>query len=392
MSSTSSDRVDGLSASVSIKAPVKVATTTNITLSGEQTIDGVAVYAFQGFQVSSITEDDRVLVKNQTTQTQNGIYLVRTGAWARAKDFDGSRDVTQGTLVYVKSGTVNANSYWRLTTTSNPITFGTDNITFEFAGFIVGHNGAFRYKYSSTTTMADPGSTYFRLNSATLSSVTTIAISATAWEPGSPDISDAIAAWDTSTNTTAYGTITIKELGAPQNFAVYTLTSVVTDNSTYLQMTVSHVASSGSFSDGDPVIIEFTRAGDKGTTGAQGDFYDVALIAGYDAGMAAENIAVGTYAEWVMPRTGSFVGEAGYIDTAPTGAAAIVDIQKNGTTIYTTKPQFAATANTLTAGTLKTDGTEDFVSGDRITFKVTQIGSTIAGSGLRFTTKGTVTA
>lgn len=134
MSSTSTDRVDGLSASVSIKAPVKVATTANITLSGEQTIDGVAVEAFEGFQVSTITEDDRVLVKDQTTTTQNGIYVVRTGTWLRAKDFDGSRDVATGTLVPVQSGTYGAKTYWRLTTSSNPIVFGTDNITFEPAG------------------------------------------------------------------------------------------------------------------------------------------------------------------------------------------------------------------------------------------------------------------
>ena len=101
--------------------------------------------------------------------------------------------------------------------------------------------------------------------------------------------------------------------------------------------------------------------------------------------MAAQDIVVQTYGELVMSRSGEFVGEAGYIDTAPTGAAAIVDIEKNGTTIYSTKPQFAISSNTLTAGTIKTDGTEDFVSGDRVTFKVTQIGSTEPGEGLRFT-------
>ena len=51
MTSTSTDRIDGLSAALAIKAPVRVATTANITLSGEQTIDGVAV-----------VEHDRVLV------------------------------------------------------------------------------------------------------------------------------------------------------------------------------------------------------------------------------------------------------------------------------------------------------------------------------------------
>ncbi len=116
--------------------------------------------------------------------------------------------------------------------------------------------------------------------------------------------------------------------------------------------------------------------------------YDIAFIAGFDDSMAAELITVQTYGELVMTRGGSFIGEAGYIDTASAGAAVIVDVEKNGTSIYTVAPQFAAAANTLTAGTLKTDGTEDFVSGDRITFKITQTGSSTAGSGLRFTIKG----
>ena len=134
MTSVKTYRVEGLSAAVSIKAPVKVATTANITLSGEQTIDGVAVTMWPGYGVSSQIEDDRVLVKNQTTQTQNGIYLVKTTAWSRAKDFNSGSDITKGTLIPVQSGTIGANTYWRLTTSTNPITIDTDNITFEPAG------------------------------------------------------------------------------------------------------------------------------------------------------------------------------------------------------------------------------------------------------------------
>lgn len=115
--------------------------------------------------------------------------------------------------------------------------------------------------------------------------------------------------------------------------------------------------------------------------------YDVAFNAGFDATSVKEDVAVQTYAELVMARSGEIVGEAGYADTAPTGAALILDIQKNGTTVYSTLPQFAIAATSLTAGTLKTDGTEDFVSGDRITFKITQIGSTEPGEGIRFTAK-----
>src|SRR3990167_1327102 len=126
MTSVKTYRVEGLSAAVSIKAPVKVATTANITLSGEQTIDGVAVTAWPGYGVSSQIEDDRVLVKNQTTQTANGIYQVRTTTWSRAKDFDSGSDFTKGTLIPVKSGTANANTYWRVTTSTDPITIDTD--------------------------------------------------------------------------------------------------------------------------------------------------------------------------------------------------------------------------------------------------------------------------
>ena len=113
--------------------------------------------------------------------------------------------------------------------------------------------------------------------------------------------------------------------------------------------------------------------------------YDIAFIAGYDKDMVKEDVSVRTYGEMVMARTGEFIGEVGYADTAPTGAVLICDVMKNGTTIYaSTKPQFAASATTITAGVITTT---TFVSGDRITFKITQIGSTEPGEGIRFTLK-----
>ena len=121
------------------------------------------------------------------------------------------------------------------------------------------------------------------------------------------------------------------------------------------------------------------------TTLASFNAYDVAFTAGFDKDMVKEDVAVATYGELVMARAGTFIGEAGYIDTAPTGTMLILDIFKNGATIYpSTKPTFATTANGLTAGAL---GTTTFVSGDRITFKVTQIGSSEPGEGVRFTLK-----
>ena len=113
--------------------------------------------------------------------------------------------------------------------------------------------------------------------------------------------------------------------------------------------------------------------------------YDIAFIAGYDKDMVKEDVSVRTYGEMLMARSGNFIGEVGYADTAPTGSVLICDVMKNGTTIYaSTKPQFAASATAITAGVLTTSS---FVSGDRVTFKVIQIGSSAVGQGVRFMLK-----
>jgi len=112
--------------------------------------------------------------------------------------------------------------------------------------------------------------------------------------------------------------------------------------------------------------------------------YDISFIAGYDSSTVKSNVAVQTYGEMVMARSGTFLGEVGYIDTVCTGAVLICDVLKNGTSIYSTKPQFAVSTAAMTVGVLSTTA---FASGDRVTFKVTQIGSTVAGQGVRFMLK-----
>lgn len=115
--------VDGISQGLDFKASVRAATTANITLSGTQTIDGVAVVA-----------NDRVLVKNQTTASQNGIYVVSAGAWTRASDADAAGELTSGTFVFVEEGTTQADSGWVIST-DGTITIGTTAITWtQFSG------------------------------------------------------------------------------------------------------------------------------------------------------------------------------------------------------------------------------------------------------------------
>lgn len=99
------------------KDPVRVATTANITLSGAQTIDGVAVAA-----------GDRVLVKSQTAAAANGIYVAAIGTWSRATDFDASSEVL-GASCFVSEGTTGGNTVWVLTT-DGPITLGTSALAF----------------------------------------------------------------------------------------------------------------------------------------------------------------------------------------------------------------------------------------------------------------------
>lgn len=118
MASDLTTRLGGARSSLAFKAPCVVATTANIALTGTQTIDGVAVVA-----------EDRVLVKDQTTASENGIYICKATAWERARDFDGTDDVVKGTRVYVHSGSVGSGSY--VVTTADDIEIGTSSIAFS---------------------------------------------------------------------------------------------------------------------------------------------------------------------------------------------------------------------------------------------------------------------
>lgn len=104
------------------KQSCRVGTTANITLSGLQTIDGVTLVAA-----------DRVLVKDQTTAAQNGIYVVASGAWTRATDADANAEVTAGLSVMITEGTTLADTQWRLTT-NDAVVVGTTALTFAQIG------------------------------------------------------------------------------------------------------------------------------------------------------------------------------------------------------------------------------------------------------------------
>jgi hypothetical protein len=117
--------VDNFVNGLAFKEEARAATTTNGTLA--------SAYA-NGSSIDGITlaTGDRILLKNQTTQTENGIYTVNvSGAPTRAVDADTTTDLNQAT-VRVLAGTTNANTQWTQSTI-NP-TIGTNNIVFAASG------------------------------------------------------------------------------------------------------------------------------------------------------------------------------------------------------------------------------------------------------------------
>ncbi len=105
-----------------LKQNVKVATTENISLSAEQNIDGV-----------NIQEGDRVLVKNQNNQYENGIYVASEDQWKRSIDADSKENVTRGMYLFVENGIKNIDTGWVLECPSNIDIDSTPLVFFKFS-------------------------------------------------------------------------------------------------------------------------------------------------------------------------------------------------------------------------------------------------------------------
>nr|WP_051695288.1 hypothetical protein [Mesorhizobium ciceri] len=194
MSSIQVEINDGLSSSTAVKGPCRVATTANITLSGEQTVDGVAV-----------ATSDRVLVKNQTTASENGIYVVDTGPWRRSKDFNKTRDIRKGTMVIVAGGTVGS-GLWQITT-ADPISVGTTNIAFQ----LVNPDSSTFVTLAGTQTLTNKTLTSPTINTPTLNNPTlTLKQSATPTPTAEGDLQ-----WDTDDNVLVAGDGAATKIFAP---------------------------------------------------------------------------------------------------------------------------------------------------------------------------------
>jgi hypothetical protein len=126
--------VDSVATGLDVKASVRAASTANIagaTYNQTGGTSGRGQFTTMPNSIDGVTlaAGNRVLVKNQTTGAQNGIYVVSTlgtganGVWDRATDFDQDAEVTSGAFTFVEEGTTNAAVGYVLTT-ANPITIG----------------------------------------------------------------------------------------------------------------------------------------------------------------------------------------------------------------------------------------------------------------------------
>ena len=203
------------------------------------------------------TAADLVATNQDTIDTAADVVTTAASAAAAAADLvltNADVVLTHADVVLTNADVVSTNADVVLTN-ADVVTTG------EISGAV-----ALPYVFNTTTTMADPAGTFFRLNSATPASVTAIAFGDTTSD--AVDLSSWLADWADSTSTLT-GTIRIVQQGTPAKTIVFNVTAV-TDNTDWLQVTVQHVSGASIFTSAATCRVTFTRTGDKGDTGSTG--------------------------------------------------------------------------------------------------------------------------
>ena len=272
--------------SLPVKQPCYVATTGNISnlLSGApDLVDGV-----------SLLVGSRILVKDQSVNSENGIYLVVSvgtgsdGSWERSIDGSIDDDFLQGLQVYVNEGTLNGGKTFVLET-PNPIQLNTSGLTFSLyssggsgtgtsgtsgvsgtsgtSGFsgVDGSNST-RWIFNGATMPSNPGSTYFLTDFPALSGVSGLSIHKD--DINLIDFNSWLQSLLLFDNDLGY--IKISEVNNSSSYAIYTLSSGV-DNVSYFDLTVTFVSGSNSLLvTGNQYSISWVANGQSGTSGTSG--------------------------------------------------------------------------------------------------------------------------
>jgi phage-related tail fiber protein len=354
--------VDAVRLGLDIKESVKVATTGNITLSGLQNIDGI-----------TLAVNDRVLVKNQSTTSANGIYLAATAAWVRAGDFI-NNNVTPGAFVFVEQGTVNADSGWVLTT-DGAINVGTTALTFaQFSGAGQITAGAGLTKTGNQLDVGTVSATRIVVNAdsidlatvgtaGTYRSVTTDAYGRVTAGTNPTTLSgygitDALSTSTTSTQNGYFGDIHLYDDSAPSHYLKVTNSANLTADRT-LSVNVNDadriISLSGNLTVPSAATISGTNTGDQTIT-LTGDVLGSGT-GSFATSLAASGVVAGTYKSVTVDVKGRVT--AGTNPTTLSGYG-ITDAQPlnanltsiSGLTLAADRMIYSTAANTFTTTTL----------------------------------------
>jgi hypothetical protein len=296
-------------AGATVKYPVKVATTANVTLSGAQTVDGVLLTVSQG---------QRVLVKNQTTTTENGIYQVNSGAWGLVSDYGSgfTKDHLAGFMVYVTEGSTQADTLWGVTN-DGTITIGSTSLAFAQVDqkAVLAGTGLTR----STNTLSVNSSQSI----STLSNLTSNGFVKTSGGTGALSI-------DTSNYITGNQTITLSSdvTGSGTTAITATIANDAVTNAKAANMANATIKCRTTAGTGDPEDCTATQTtallnnvvGDSGSGGTKG------LVPAPGAGDAAAGKFLKADGTWTAPAGG---GGSGYLGVWHFQAESLDDADTN---------------------------------------------------------------
>jgi len=331
--------VDSVAEGLNVKAAVIAATTANITLSGAQTIDGIAIVA-----------GNRVLVKDQTAPAENGIYVASAGAWSRATDMDVWAEFP-GAFTFVTTGSDYADTGWVCTSDAGG-TLGTTAVTWSQ------FSGAGQYTAGEGL---DLTGVVFSVNVDEVTTTITgdaVVVKASA-QFVTPDIGAA-----TGTSLSATGTVTADDTITGGNIATGgTVSSTGT-------ATVGNVATGGTISStGTATAGNLVTGGTLSVTGtATVGNVDTAGTISATSSITGGSVATGGTVSATGTITGGNIATGGTVSS--TGTATLGNVATGGTVSAT---------GTITGGNVATGGTVSATG--TITSDVTITGGNIATSG-----------
>ena len=223
------------------------------TIGSNLTVNSVATFANSVSVAGNLTVTGAVTFANSIQVGTSELVLL--------KDVSGSPS-SNATLTVNRGTSADVNIRWSET---NDIWEFTNDGTLYFP--LRSYND-FNYKFSTETNVAsDPGTSYIRFNSATLSSVTTIAIDLV--ELSGATLTDFIDFFDDSNSGFAKGVLLFRSSTNASRYASFNITAVNTATG-YRTLTVTHISSSTLFSNDDVILMSFYRVGDKGQKGEVG--------------------------------------------------------------------------------------------------------------------------